>query len=238
MSDRKVFNVHGLYPSDYCFDWEAFEADPEHYAFTADDIAYFNAMELERFEKETPMTPYEKRAVRRWVLSGHSVMDAPPSKYPYIHSHYPPPCFLDVYRTDKELDAYIPYGGRNLYFNADGIVVENSPLTVKGVTYVTGITLNSAEIGMPLSSENSAGLFLVLDALQILRKYEIKAERIVLTQKGSITMFMDDIIVILGRSDFELKIAKIAQLRPYLEGRKGTIDLTTYSSSDQNIILK
>ena len=62
MSDRKVFNVHGLYPSDYCFDWEAFEADPEHYAFTADDIAYFNAMELERFEKETPMTPYEKRA--------------------------------------------------------------------------------------------------------------------------------------------------------------------------------
>ena len=105
MSDRKVFNVHGLYPSDYCFDWEAFEADPEHYAFTADDIAYFNAMELERFEMETPMTPYEKRAVRRWVLSGHSVMDAPPSKYPYIHSHYPPPCFLDVYRTDKELDA-------------------------------------------------------------------------------------------------------------------------------------
>ena len=145
---------------------------------------------------------------------------------------------IEITVTDKELDAYIPYGGRNLYFNADGIVVENSPLTVKGVTYVTGITLNSAEIGMPLSSENSAGLFLVLDALQILRKYEIKAESIVLTQKGSITMFMDDIIVILGRSDFELKIAKIAQLRPYLEGRKGTIDLTNYSSSDQNIILK
>ena len=145
---------------------------------------------------------------------------------------------IEITVTDKELDAYIPYGGRNLYFNADGIVMENSPLTVKGVTYVTGITLNSAEIGMPLSSENSAGLFLVLDALQILRKYEIKAESIVLTQKGSITMFMDDIIVILGRSDFELKIAKIAQLRPYLEGRKGTIDLTNYSSSDQNIILK
>lgn len=102
---RKAFNVHDLYPSDYCFDWAAFEADPDHYAFSADDIAYFNAMELERFEMETPMTPYEKRAVRRWVLTGHSVMDAPPSKYPYIHSHYPPPCFLDVYRTDKELDA-------------------------------------------------------------------------------------------------------------------------------------
>ena len=67
MSDRtrKSFNVHDLYPSDYCFDRAAFEADPEHYVFTADDIAYFNAMELERYELETPMTPYEKRAVRR-----------------------------------------------------------------------------------------------------------------------------------------------------------------------------
>ena len=107
MSDRtiKSFNVHDLYPSDHCFNWAAFEADPEHYEFTADDTAYFNAMELEKYELETPMTPSEKRAVRRWVASGHSVMDAPPSKYPCIHAHYPPPCFLDVYRTDKELDA-------------------------------------------------------------------------------------------------------------------------------------
>jgi hypothetical protein len=51
MSDRKRFNVHDLYPSDYCFDWAAFEADPEHYKFTAEDIAYSNAMELERYEQ-------------------------------------------------------------------------------------------------------------------------------------------------------------------------------------------
>ena len=145
---------------------------------------------------------------------------------------------IEIRVKEKELAAYIPYGGRNIYFDADGIVMENSPLTVKGVTYVTGITLNQAEIGMPLSSENSGGLILILDALQILRKYEIKAESVVLTKSGGVTMFMDNIRVILGRSDFELKIAKIAQLRPYLEGREGTIDLTNYSSSDQNIILK
>ena len=105
MSDRKRFNVHDLYPSDYCFDWAAFEADPEHYEFTSDDIAYSNAMELERYEQETPMTPYEKRAVRRWVASRHSVMETPPSKYPCVHAHNPPPCFLEVYRTDRKLDA-------------------------------------------------------------------------------------------------------------------------------------
>lgn len=105
MAKRKYFSVHDLYPEDYRFDWDAFEADPEHYQFTAEDIAYSNAMELEEYEMKTPMTPYEKRALRRWVASGHSVRDMPPSKYPCIHCCYPPPSFLDVYREDKMLDA-------------------------------------------------------------------------------------------------------------------------------------
>ena len=62
-------------------------------------------MELEKYEQETPMTPYEKRALRRWVASGHSVMETPPSRYACIHCCYPPPSFLDVYREDKQLDA-------------------------------------------------------------------------------------------------------------------------------------
>ncbi len=107
MARRKQFNVHDLYPADYSFDWAAFEADPEHYIFTEDDIAYSNAMELEKSEEETPMTPYERRALRKWVISGHSVNEAPPSKYPCIHCCYPPPTFLDVYREDKYLDTVL-----------------------------------------------------------------------------------------------------------------------------------
>lgn len=102
---RKKFNVHDLYPADYTFDWERFKADPDNYEFTADDIAYQNAIDLEAYEMDTPMTPYEKRALRRWVMSGHSVMDPPPSKYACVYPSYPLPTFLDVYRTDKELDA-------------------------------------------------------------------------------------------------------------------------------------
>lgn len=102
---RKKFDIHSLYPEDYCFDWQSFEADPDNYVFTEEDIAYSNAMELERYELETPMTPYEKRALRRWVASGHSVMEPPPSRYACVHCKTPPPDFLEVYRTDRELDA-------------------------------------------------------------------------------------------------------------------------------------
>ena len=73
MARRKRFSVHDLYPEDYCFDYDAFEADPENYKFTAEDNAYLNAIELERYEDTVPMTPYERRLLRRWVISGHSV---------------------------------------------------------------------------------------------------------------------------------------------------------------------
>jgi hypothetical protein len=102
MAKNSVFNVHGLYPEDYCFDQTAFEADPEGYQFTADDHAYFNAMELERYETSVPMTPYEKRLLRKWVISGHSPGENPGSRYICL-SGSEPYDFLDVYRMDREI---------------------------------------------------------------------------------------------------------------------------------------
>ena len=107
MAKRKHFSVHDLYPEDCCFDHEAFEADPENYRFTAEDHAYLNALELERYEAAVPMTPYERRLLRRWVLSGHSVHDNPGSRYICIAGHHPASDFLDVYRMDREIRAAI-----------------------------------------------------------------------------------------------------------------------------------
>ena len=104
MAKGKAFDIHDLYPKGYRFNYGAFASDPEAYVFTPDDIAYLNAMELEKYEMDIPMTPYEKRALRKWVASGHSVMDPPPSKYACIYPSHPAPDFLDVYRTDRELD--------------------------------------------------------------------------------------------------------------------------------------
>lgn len=139
---------------------------------------------------------------------------------------------------DMDIAGFIPYAGKNLYFSADGIVLENSPLTVKDATFVTGLSVTGAEIGTKMTADDEVGLSKVLEVLQILRKFQIRTDCVVLTESGSVVMYMGEIKVILGRSDFELKISKIAQILPYLEGRSGTINMTNYTSSDQNIILK
>ncbi len=102
MAKNKVFNVHDLYPADYRFDYEAFAADPEAYVFTPDDMAYLNAMELERYEREVPMSYYEKMLLRKWVASGHSPRENAGSKYVCLTGSEPYD-FLDVYRMDREI---------------------------------------------------------------------------------------------------------------------------------------
>ena len=120
-------------------------------------------------------------------------------------------------------------------------MLENTPLTVKDATFVTGLSITGAQIGTKMTSDDEVGLGMVLEVLQILRKeekYDLKAESVVLGKTGSVILYLDQIKVQLGRTDYELKISKIAQLYPYLEGRSGTINMTNYTSSDQNIILK
>ena len=139
---------------------------------------------------------------------------------------------------DMDIAGFIPYTGRNLYFSADGTILEISPLIVKNATFVTGISVTSAEKGSKMTADSEEGLRMILEVLQLLRKYQMRVDSVVLTRSGNMILYFDKIKVQMGKSDFELKISKIAQILPYLEGRSGTINLTNYTSADENIILK
>ena len=102
MSEKSYANR--LYPDGYSFDWEVFLSDPEGYKFTAEDIAFLNAKDLEKVESETPMNLAEKRILRKWVRDGNSPYSNPGSKYLCL-SEPESLDFLTVYRMDCELEA-------------------------------------------------------------------------------------------------------------------------------------
>jgi hypothetical protein len=102
MARNKAFNVHDLYPADYCFNYQAFCNNPEAYVFTPEDIAYINVMELGRYGREVPMAYYEKTLLRKWAMSGHSPRETPPSRYLCLTGSEPYD-FLDIHRMDKEI---------------------------------------------------------------------------------------------------------------------------------------
>ena len=71
-----------------------------------ENIRASHKRELGDYEQNVPMTSHENQALRRWVLSGHSVYEAPASRYACLCGEWPTD-FLDVYRLDKELDGAV-----------------------------------------------------------------------------------------------------------------------------------
>ena len=58
--------------------------------------------EYQDYIAKKPMTPYERRLVRKWVKEGNSVYGCTQSRY-YGESAYPME-FLEVYRSDRAID--------------------------------------------------------------------------------------------------------------------------------------
>jgi hypothetical protein len=72
------------------------------YEFLYDNRQDYLWDEYQDYIAQKPMTPYERRLVRRWVKEGNSVYECTQSKY-YGESAYPME-FLEVYRADREID--------------------------------------------------------------------------------------------------------------------------------------
>ena len=66
-----------------------------------DNIQEYFWEEYNESISRTPMTPYERRLLRKWVSECHSVYQDPGSKY--LCDPYPPRSFLKAYREDREL---------------------------------------------------------------------------------------------------------------------------------------
>ena len=80
-----------------------YEYHDDDHVFTEEEIRLHNIRELDEYEAKHPMTPAEKRALREWVASGHSVYESSGSPYICLYGAYPPRDYLDVYRMDREI---------------------------------------------------------------------------------------------------------------------------------------
>ena len=60
----------------------------------------FILMELHEFEERIPMTPTEKREVRKWVRNGNRVCENP---WYYYYDNCSEMNYLDALRCDEEL---------------------------------------------------------------------------------------------------------------------------------------
>lgn len=140
---------------------------------------------------------------------------------------------INVY--EKALAGYIAYLDRYLYFDREGIVVETSYETTKGIPEVKGLSFQHAVLYEPLPVENTAVFQTILDLTQLLNKYELEAERIFFDSSYDVFLYFDEIEVSLGNTDYEERIIRLKTILPQLAGKKGIVKMRDYDRNTNNI---
>ncbi len=149
------------------------------------------------------------------------------------------PVEVNIVVHEKKLAGYIDAGDSNIYVDEAGIVVERSMKTIFGVPRIEGVEAEEAVKGEKLIVDNPFGLSAALHALHTMAKYDISVSNLSSDPSASITIDLGDIDVILGQDEnYDLKLSRLAGLMPELQGRTGVINLMTYTSEKNIIILQ
>lgn len=141
---------------------------------------------------------------------------------------------VNVY--EKALAGYVSYLGTYLYFDKDGIVVENSNVLTPTIPEVSGLKYNHFVLHEPLPVENKDIFQKVLNMTNLLQKHGITASKIQFDQSLAMTLHFDNVRVLLGdESEIDEKIMRLAAILPSLQGKSGVLHMETYASNAKDV---
>ena len=138
---------------------------------------------------------------------------------------------------EKALAGYVRYMDTCIYFDKDGYVVESSSIKTKGIPQVAGLKFDHAVMGEPLPvEEDQQEIFgTILEITNLLKKYELAADKIYFHSDSQITVYFGEVKVALGdeRNHMEDKLMCLPKMLPKLEEESGTLQMETYNEGGQ-----
>lgn len=136
---------------------------------------------------------------------------------------------------EKALAGYVLYLGRYMYFDKDGTIVESSDIKTVGIPQITGLTFEHIVVGKELPVEDKAIFNKILNVTQVLRKYELTADRLYFNSAKDLTVYFGQVRVEVGEEELSNeKAVLLKNLLPKVEGKSGVLKLT----NEENIIFE
>ncbi len=135
---------------------------------------------------------------------------------------------------EKALAGYIRYLDRYMYFDKDGIIVENADVPTEGIPLVTGLEFERLTMYEPLPVGDKAVFQTILDVTKILSKHNMSADKIYFNEKLEMTLYFGEMRIQMGSSDMlEEKIQQVAAIMETVKGQEfsGVLDLSSYDSN-------
>ena len=142
---------------------------------------------------------------------------------------------LTVY--EKKIIGCISYMNKYIYFDKDGYFVEQSVDKLEDIPYITGIEFKEIKLYEKMKVEEDKLFDIIMNVTKLIDEYEVKTDELYFSDNLEITLYSDDIEVLLGKhSTYDEQIAKLKGLLKETEGMKGTLHMENYSDGNENII--
>lgn len=137
---------------------------------------------------------------------------------------------------EKSLAGYIEYLGRYMYFDNEGVIVEESKVKTQGIPQVTGLNFDHVTLYEKLPVENSEVFQNILMITKLLNKYDVPCDKMQFDADYNVMLGYKRVKVNIGSlQNLDEKLMQLPHILPTVEGKKGTIDLQNYTSDRKSI---
>ena len=139
---------------------------------------------------------------------------------------------------EKALAGYVKYLGRCMYFDNEGVIVEASKVTTKGIPQVTGLKFDHVMLHEKLPVENEQIFQNILTITKLLNKYNVPCDK-QFDNNYNVTLGYNRVRVNIGPlENLDEKLMKLPEILRWLEGEEGTLDLQNYTVDRKNITFR
>lgn len=140
---------------------------------------------------------------------------------------------------ERSVAGYVKYLGRYMYFSRDGTIVETSDEPLGGVPEVLGLKYDRIILYEKLPVSDDAVFGRVLNAVQIMEKYGLQADKIYFDPQNNMTIYFGQIRAALGQDQYtDEKISNISRILPELAGKEGTLEMENYNPGNRYIAFR
>jgi cell division protein FtsQ len=146
---------------------------------------------------------------------------------------------IDILVQEKDMIGYIALTeGNYAYFDEDGNVVEISERVLSDKIPISGVLVESAEVGQKVALEEKQLSFLTA-LLKALNKYDIPVAAGAFDEAGNLSVAYNNIWISVGDQTYlEEKIMRLPHILPQLEGQSGTLHLENWSEDNTDIVFE
>ena len=143
--------------------------------------------------------------------------------------------FIDEIKvTEKKIVGYIAAEEGYYYFDKEGLVVFQNEVPLEAVPCIEGMEVEEKKLYHQLKTADNKVFAHILDVTQLLKKEELKPDRI-LSDGKNVTLYFSAICVELGSEGYANKIVQLPAVLEKLEGQTGVLQMKYYNADSKYI---